>query len=206
MLIPSPEVFENFIAVNNTFAIGKGDNRKKNSKDETTITPRSFNFIIRNTMNVIRDRYYQPKIIFSFGTGNWWEGGITAIPFFYRNDDQRQRPAIPGRRIYAPICTVTGGARCDLWPGKLFRRDSRHSVIHRCGTRLMTQLLRQASLFARQRVASRVPGNANFSEIVGTKRLMEHLKIQCDKIYAMTHRGLLLFYWNSYSESKIVAL
>lgn len=70
MLIPSPEVFENFIAVNNTFAIGKGDNRKKNSKDETTITPRSFNFIIRNTMNVIRDRYYQPKIIFSFGTGN----------------------------------------------------------------------------------------------------------------------------------------
>lgn len=29
MLIPSPEVFENFIAVNNTFAIGKGDNRKK---------------------------------------------------------------------------------------------------------------------------------------------------------------------------------
>lgn len=81
MLIPSPQVFENFIAVNNTFAIGKGDNRKKNSKDETTITPRSFNFIIRNTMNVIRDRYYQPKIIFSFGTGNWWEGGITSAFF-----------------------------------------------------------------------------------------------------------------------------
>lgn len=36
-------------------------------------------------------------------------------------------------------------------------------------------------------------------------RLMEHLKIQCDKIYAMTHRGLSLSYWNSYSESKIVA-
>lgn len=146
--------------------IGKGANRKKIPK--TTTTPRSFNFIIRNTMNVIRDRYYQPKIIFSFGTGNWWEGGITSTFFFYRNDGQRQRPTTPGRCIYARICTVTGGARCDLWPGKLFRRDSRHSVIHRCGTRLMTQLLRQARLFARQRVASRVPGNANFSEIVGT--------------------------------------
>lgn len=151
-----------FIAVNNTF--GKGDiyiivKKKKNSKDENAITPRSFNFIIRNAMNNASQE--TGTIEDNILIWNWW-GGRWHYVFFYRNDGQRQRPATPGRCIYARICTVTGGARRDLWPGKLFRRDSRHSVIHRCGTRLMTQLLRQAPLFGRQRVGLASSGEREF--------------------------------------------
>lgn len=147
-----------FIAVNNTF--GKGDNRKKKKKKfQRRERPSRLARLISlsgTRWTTRHKRQVLSKIIFSFGIDG--EGG--GITFFYRNDGQRQRPATPGRCIYARICT--GGARRDLWPGKLFRRDSRHSVIHRCGTRLMTQLLRQAPLFGRQRVGLASSGEREF--------------------------------------------
>lgn len=53
--------------------------------------------------------------------------------------EQRQAPHLALSRTCAH---ERASVRCDLWAGKALRRDSRHSVMHRCGTRLMTQLPR----------------------------------------------------------------
>ena len=90
--------------------------------------------------------------------------------FFWHNDSDRQGPVSPGNvRARTQRNKRRAAVICD-------RRNcsatiSRHSVMHRCGKRLMTQLLRSPTRAISERVTSRIPAKTRASSYAKRKKI-----------------------------------